>query len=61
MLFARTEGPCDYCGGAIKPVDDLLEQMIERAVEQDARVEEVAADAAQRLQQVGGIGAVLRF
>jgi peptide chain release factor subunit 1 len=61
MLFARTEGSCDYCGAAIKPVDDLLEQMIERVLEQDGKIEEVAGEAALRLCQAGGIGAVLRF
>jgi peptide chain release factor subunit 1 len=61
MLFARTQGSCDYCGAAIKRVDDLLEQMLERVLEQDGRVEEVAGDAAARLRQVGSIGAVLRF
>ena len=61
MLFARTDGSCDYCGGAIKPVDDLLEQMLERVLEQDGKIEEVKSDAAIRLQQVGNIGAILRF
>jgi peptide chain release factor subunit 1 len=61
MLFARTEGSCDYCGAAIKPVDDLLEQMIDRVLEQDGKIEEVAGEAALRLCQAGGIGAVLRF
>ena len=61
MLFARTDGSCDYCGAAIKPIDDLLEQMLESVLEQDGKVEAVAGDAAVRLQQVGGIGAVLRF
>ena len=61
MLFARTDGSCDYCGGAIKPVDDLLEQMLERVLEQDGKVEEVEGDAAIRLQEVGNIGAILRF
>ena len=61
MLFARTEGSCDYCGAAIKPVDDLLEQMIQRVLEQDGKIEEVTGDAALRLRQVGSIGAVLRF
>jgi peptide subunit release factor 1 (eRF1) len=61
MLFARTEGSCDYCGAAIKPIHDLLEQMVERVLEQDGRVEKISGDAALRLQQAGGIGAVLRF
>lgn len=61
MLFARTEGSCDYCGAAIKPIDDLLEQMLERVLDQDGKIEEVEGDAAIRLQQVGNIGAILRF
>ena len=61
MLFVRTAGSCDYCGGAITPLDDLLERMIERLLEQDSKIESVAGDAASRLQQVGSIGAFLRF
>jgi peptide chain release factor subunit 1 len=61
ILFARTDGSCDYCGGVIKPVDDMLERIIERLLEQDAKIEAVAGGAAVRLQQVGGIGAFLRF
>ena len=61
MLFARTEGACDYCGVAIEPVDDLVERMVEGVLERDGKVEEVAGEAARRLQQAGGIGAFLRF
>ena len=61
MLFARSEGACDYCGAAIQAVDDLLEQMVERVLEQDGKAEKVAGEAAARLHQAGGIGAVLRF
>jgi hypothetical protein len=61
MLFARGEGSCDYCGAPIKPIDDLLEQIVERVLEQDGRVEKLSGDAALRLKDAGGIGAVLRF
>jgi len=61
MLFARTDGSCDYCGAAIKPVNDLLERILERVLEQDGKIEEVEGDAAIRLRQVGNIGAILRF
>jgi hypothetical protein len=61
MLFARNDGSCDYCGAAIKPVNDLLERMLERVLEQDGKIEKVEGDAAARLQQVGNIGAILRF
>ncbi|HYJ14273.1 MAG TPA: hypothetical protein VE170_02225 [Candidatus Limnocylindria bacterium] len=61
MLFTNTAGSCDYCGGTVNRIDDLLEQMVERVLDQDAKVEQVTGDAALRLQQVGNIGAVLRF
>jgi peptide subunit release factor 1 (eRF1) len=61
MLFAKSGGTCDYCGGAIQPLDDLLEQMIERVLEQDGKIEEAKGDAALRLDHAGSIGAVLRF
>jgi peptide subunit release factor 1 (eRF1) len=62
MLFARSAGTCDYCGAAIDPIDDLLERMVERALEQESKVEEVDGNAALRLQQrAGGIGGILRF
>jgi peptide chain release factor subunit 1 len=61
MLFAKTDGSCDYCGAAIAPVNDLVERIVERVLEGDGKVEEVTGDAARRLQQAGGIGAVLRF
>jgi len=61
MLFTKPEGSCDYCGGAIGPVNDLVERMVERVLESDGKVEEVESEAANRLQQIGGIGAFLRF
>jgi peptide chain release factor subunit 1 len=61
MLFARASGACDYCGGAVQPVDDLLERMAERVIESDGHVEEVESEAAARLQKIGGVGAFLRF
>jgi peptide chain release factor subunit 1 len=61
MLFAVSSGTCEYCGAAIKPIDDLMERMVERALEQDSLLEEVTGNAAVRLREVGGIGAILRF
>jgi len=61
MLFARSDGTCEYCAATITPTQDLLERMVERALEQDSRLEEVAGNAAARLQQAGSIGAILRF
>jgi peptide chain release factor subunit 1 len=61
MLFAMSDGSCEYCGAAITPTEDLLERMVERALEQDSLLEEVSGSAAARLRQAGGIGAILRF
>jgi hypothetical protein len=61
MLFAVSSGTCEYCGASIKPIDDLMERMVERAVAQDSLLEEVTGNAAVRLREVGGIGAILRF
>jgi peptide chain release factor subunit 1 len=61
MLFAQTDGSCDYCTAAIEPVDDLIERIVERVVNTEGKVEEVASNAAERLKQAGGIGAILRF
>ena len=43
------------------PVNELLERMLERVLEQDGKIEEVEGDAAIRLRQIGNIGAILRF
>ena len=61
MLFATPDGTCEYCGAAVARIDDLMERMVKRALEQDSLLEEVAGNAATRLQQAGGIGAILRF
>jgi peptide chain release factor subunit 1 len=61
MLLVKTEGSCDYCNGAIEPVNDLVERIAERVLESDGKVEEVNDDATTRFEQAGGIGAFLRF
>src|SRR5262249_11333037 len=55
MLFGRSDGSCDYCGAAIKPVDDLIERTVGYVLHNDGKVEQVAGDAAIRLQQAGSI------
>ena len=61
MLFANPDGTCKYCSSAIKATEDLMERIVERALKQDSLLEEVSGDAGTRLQQAGGIGAILRF
>ena len=53
---------CSICGTAMQPVHDLIDRAIERAEEQDGRVEAVHGDAARRLIEIGGgFGALLRY
>jgi peptide subunit release factor 1 (eRF1) len=57
MLTEREE--CPLCGGAIEAVDDLVDTMTHRALEQGVDVEIVRGNAA--LKEAGSIGALLRF
>jgi hypothetical protein len=52
---------CAKCNVAVRPVDDLLAEMISRALSEDASIEQVRGEAAARLDELGGIGAFLRF
>jgi peptide chain release factor subunit 1 len=57
MLVEREE--CPLCGGPVEPVEDLVETMTHRALEQDVEVEIVRGD--ERLDEAGSIGALLRY
>jgi hypothetical protein len=52
---------CKKCNVAVRPADDLVASMVSRALNADASIEEVRGEAAARLDQMGGIGAFLRF
>ncbi|RMF87196.1 MAG: hypothetical protein D6736_13350 [Nitrospinota bacterium] len=60
-LLPQGEEACPYCGQQLEVVEDLVERMVARVLEQGGRVEEVHGIAAQNLQKAGGIGAFLRF
>lgn len=60
-LLATAPPDCAYCGAPPRSLDDLVERVIERVGESGASVEQVRGDAARRLRDVGGIGALLRF
>ncbi len=62
-LTAQADGECNYCGGAIHHYDDLTEALTAAALEQGAELHVLARDgaAASRLNEHGGIGAMLRF
>jgi peptide subunit release factor 1 (eRF1) len=52
---------CPACGSAMRPVHDVVHRAMARTIEQAGRVEVVHGDAARRLLQAGGLGALLRF
>lgn len=52
---------CPACGSAMRPVHDVIHRAMARTIEQAGRVEVVHGDAARRLLEAGGMGALLRF
>ena len=62
MLTTQTEGTYAATGGDVQPVADLIELMLDKAMEQGASLELVHSDAArQALQEHGPAAALLRF
>jgi peptide subunit release factor 1 (eRF1) len=61
-LTVSGEGACPTCGAPLRLIPDLAEQAVDRALAQDAGVEVVHGEAAERLRTAcGGLGALLRF
>jgi peptide subunit release factor 1 (eRF1) len=58
FTMVRREGGCPFCGGELRDGVDLVESMIRMAAQQDARVEFVSGPP---MDQVNGVGALLRF
>ena len=54
------EGNCDYCGGSLEQVSDIVDQAVVDAMNQGCQVKYIAA-AQTELSQAGKIGAILRF
>ncbi|MBN1657275.1 MAG: hypothetical protein JXA93_02685 [Anaerolineae bacterium] len=50
---------CPLCGGDIEPVEDLVDTMTHRALEQGVDVEIVRGS--EKLEEAGSIGALLRY
>lgn len=57
MLAEREE--CPLCGGQVQPVEDLVETMTHRALEQGVEVEIVRGS--EKLVNAGSVGALLRY
>lgn len=59
-----TSGPvpsCPVCGGKVEPVEHLVDRLTQLVLEQAGQVEMVAGEAAERLERLGSIAALLRF
>jgi peptide chain release factor subunit 1 len=60
-LFEEDAERCRYCERDTLPVEDLLEEMTRKVAESGGTIEPVGEAAAERLREMGGIGAFLRF
>jgi len=58
-VMTSKEDECPLCGGVVEPVDDLVETMTRRALEQGVDVEIVRGN--EELDEVGSVGALLRY
>ncbi len=62
MLTTQTGGTYEATGGDVRPVDDLVELMLDKAMEQGASLELVRSEAARSaLTEHGPAAALLRF
>lgn len=62
LLFGEPRDSCARCAAtAVRPVDDLLERLVEMTARVGYPVEHVEGEAALQLRSEGGIGAFLRF
>ncbi|MBI3307282.1 MAG: hypothetical protein HYZ84_05720, partial [Candidatus Omnitrophica bacterium] len=59
-LFSNGRLMCGRCGSPIDSLPYLLEEMARRAAQTGGSIEEVHESAARRLDEAGGIGAILK-
>jgi hypothetical protein len=52
---------CSYCGKLTRAVDDLVQLATDRVLDADGKIEQMFGPAADRLNDVGAVGAVLRY
>lgn len=58
FVLDRTSGSCPYCGGDVRDGINLVEEMVRIAEEQTVPIDFVASAA---VEDIGGVGALLRF
>jgi peptide subunit release factor 1 (eRF1) len=59
-LFSIERESCQYCGGSLHPVNDVVERVVEHALRNGSRVKPVSKEASASLDTAGGIGAFLK-
>jgi peptide subunit release factor 1 (eRF1) len=59
-LFISETPSCAYCGSRVRPVSDVVERVVKRAIRKQAKVRSVSGEAAAALDRSGGIGALLK-
>jgi peptide chain release factor subunit 1 len=59
-LFSVNRASCQYCGGTLQRVDNIVERVLEHALRSGAKVDVVTGDASASLDTSGGIGAFLK-
>jgi peptide chain release factor subunit 1 len=59
-LYSADKASCQYCGGALQPVGDVVERVLEHALRGGAKVDVVTGEASASLDSWGGIGAFLK-
>jgi peptide chain release factor subunit 1 len=53
--------PCLFCGGEAEALSDMVESVVTEAFLRNCEITFVAAADGERLEEMGGIGALLRF
>ena len=53
--------PCPFCGGETRTLEDIVESVVTEAFLRNCEVAFVAGDNGEKLAELGGIGALLRF
>jgi peptide chain release factor subunit 1 len=60
-LFRERQTSCNACHQSLEPVDDLIESLIHRVMRNSGKVKCVRGAAAAQLNELEGIGALLRL
>lgn len=60
-ISVATATTCNFCGGAMQPVPDVVNTLVRRTLEAGNSVVVINADDSPNLQVMGNIGALLRY